>query len=323
MLTQLRPFTKGSAESIGRLAKTVQPDAPGVTGRVVVRPNHPAFGGAIEELEKAGFATIELDIDGSYAANPALNPDDMLAALRETAVYYAKRLLEQKYYRVDPIAPLFYRIYDGSPMRRIDPAGTNELAVDADGGVYPSRRLMGVEAYRLGTVMGGEIDERIRARFDEVGAATTGVCRRCWARNLCGGGSTAVHHALTGSHRTPSEPWCDAQRAWMASAVSAFNLLSSQGVNFTRVYNTLTRSARPSLFTMVRAMFRMTVGMRPIEEADAEMLTTWENWNAASYFMFTEGGSLTTKYDREMDALHPTGVDQEMILVKTDGSRSG
>ncbi|MBM3288931.1 MAG: SPASM domain-containing protein, partial [Candidatus Hydrogenedentes bacterium] len=324
IVAHLRPFTKGAAEPIARLSKIVQPDAPGVTGRIIVRPNHPAFGGAVEELEKVGFVTIELDLDGAYIANPSLDPDAMLAALRETAVYYAKRLLQQKYYRVDPIAPLFYRIYDGSPMRRTDPAGTNELAVDAHGGVYPSRRLIGVEAYKLGTVMGGEIDERIRARFDEVGASTTGVCRRCWARNLCGGGSTAVHHALAGSHRTPDERWCNAQRAWMASAVSAFNLLSSQGVNFTRVYRTLTRTQRPSLLTMVRAMFRMTVGMRPIEEADAEMLAGWENWNPASYFLFTEGGIMvTTKYDREMDALHPSGPEQEMILIKKDGSALG
>ena len=324
IVAQLRPFVKGMSEAIGKLAKTVQPDAPGVTGRIVLRPNSPSFGGAVEELEKAGFATIDLDLDGAYMANPTLNPEEMLTALRETAVYYATRLLQQKYYRVDPIAPLFYRIYDGAPTRRTDPAGTNELAVDAQGGVYPSRRLIGVAAYKLGTVMGGEIDERIRARFDEVGAATTGVCRRCWARNLCGGGSTAVHHALTGSHRTPNAAWCDAQRAWMASAVSAFNLLSSQGVNFTRVYRTLTRTQRPSLFTMVRAMFRMTIGMRPIEEPDGEMLATWENWNSASYFLFTEGGiMLTTKYDREMDALHPSGVEQEMILIKKDGSAIG
>lgn len=324
VLAQLRPFAKTEGESFARLAKIVQPDAPGVTGRIIVRPNHARFADVVEELEKAGFTTIELDLEGAYIANPQLNPQEMLDSLRQTAVYYAKRLLQHKYYRVDPIAPLFYRIYDGSPTRRTDPAGTNELAVDAEGGVYPSRRLIGVESYKLGTVLSGEIDEKVRARFDEVGASTTGVCRRCWARNLCGGGSTAVHHALTGSHRTPHPDWCEAQRAWMMSAVSAFNLLSSQGVNFTRVYKTLTRTARPSLFSLVRAMFRMTVGMRPIEEADAEMLATWENWNPASYFLFTEGGIMvTTKYDREMDALHPSGQEQEMILIRKDGSALG
>ncbi|MCL4692928.1 MAG: hypothetical protein KJ060_10525, partial [Candidatus Hydrogenedentes bacterium] len=42
------------------------------------------------------------------------------------------------------------------------------------------------------------------------------------------------------------------------------------------------------------------------------------------YFLFNEKGVLiTTKYDREMDALHPSGVDQEMILVKRGGEPFG
>ena len=324
MLTHLKSLARAGDESLAKLAKILHPDAAGVTGRIIVRPNHPDFGDVVRELDKAGFATIELDMDGAYVANPKLNPDAMLDALRDTAVYYANRLLQQRYFRLDPIAPLFYRIYDGSPLRRSDPAGTNELAVDADGGIYPSPPFFGDDAYRLGSLDEGTLKEEARAQFDEVGSATTGVCRRCWARNLCGGGNAAVHYALSGSHRTPYEPWCEAQRAWMASAVSAFNLLSSEGVNFTRVYNTLTRSAKPSLFTMVRAAFRMTVGMKPIEEADAEMLMTWENWNTAAYFLFNEKGVLiTTKYDREMDALHPSGVDQEMILVKRSGESFG
>lgn len=324
ILAYVRGLARPGADSLAKLVKVLHPDAPGVTGRIVVRPNHPRFGGVVQELDKAGFAAIELDFDGSYVANPGLQPEEMLAALRETAVYYANRLLAHRYFRLDPIASLFYRIYDGSPLRRSDPAGMNELAVDAGGGIYPSWRLLGIDEFRLGTLADGALDETKRGRFDEVGSLTTGVCRRCWARNLCGGGNTAVHHALSGSHRKPHEPWCEAQRAWMASAVSAFNLLSSEGVNFTRVYSTLTRTAKPSLFTLMRAAFRMTIGMRPIEERDAEMLMNWENWNTASYFLFNEKGILiTTKYDREMDALHPSTIDQEMILVKKNGTSFG
>ncbi|MCC6697406.1 MAG: SPASM domain-containing protein [Candidatus Hydrogenedentes bacterium] len=324
ILAYVRGLARPGADSLAKLVKVLHPDAPGVTGRIVVRPNHPRFGGVVQELDKAGFAAIELDFDGSYVANPGLQPEEMLAALRETAVYYANRLLAHRYFRLDPIASLFYRIYDGSPLRRSDPAGMNELAVDAGGGIYPSWRLLGIDEFRLGTLADGALDETKRGRFDEVGSLTTGVCRRCWARNLCGGGNTAVHYALSGSHRKPHEPWCEAQRAWMASAVSAFNLLSSEGVNFTRVYSTLTRTAKPSLFTLMRAAFRMTIGMRPIEERDAEMLMNWENWNTASYFLFNEKGILiTTKYDREMDALHPSTIDQEMILVKKNGTSFG
>ncbi|MCP4640876.1 MAG: hypothetical protein GY851_10600, partial [bacterium] len=190
--------------------------------------------------------------------------------------------------------------------------------------IYPSSRLVGDPELQFGSIVDGTIDEEELGPFDDLGSITTGACRQCWARSLCGGGSAAVHHALSGSYRKPHEPWCDMQRAWMASAVSAFNLLSSEGVNFTRVYNALSRSFKPSLFTLVRAAFRVSVGMRPIEESDAEMLCEWENWNEAAYFLCNETGLLlATRYDRQMDALHPKGTELEMILLRKNGDTLG
>jgi RimJ/RimL family protein N-acetyltransferase len=146
----------------------------------------------------------------------------------------------------------------------------------------------------------------------------------CWARNLCGGGAVAVHHALTGSYRTPHEPWCEVQRAWMAAAVSAFQRLSSKGVHFERVYKTLGHRGKPSLFLLAKAVLTMTVGVRPIEEGDAPMLAQWENWNTAAYFVVNENGILlATQYDREMDSLYPKGIDQELLLVRKNGTPFG
>lgn len=310
--------------TLGRLVKALQPDADEVTGRIVVRPNHPEFGGVVPELDAAGFTTIELDLDGAYTANPGLEPKKMLSGLSKSAVYYAQQLLQHKYFRLDPIAPLFWRIYDGAPLRRADPMGVNELAVDSDGFVYPSWRLMGIAECRVGSLVEGELDEAALAGFVDFGSQAVGSCRRCWARNLCGGGTGAVHFALSGSVRRPHEAWCDAQRQWMTAAVSAFQLLSSHGVNFTRVYNSLTKSAKPGLFNMLRAAMGMTVAMRPIEESDAEMLVRWENWNEAAYFTLSESGLLlATRYDREMDSLHPQGVQQEMVVIRKTGEPIG
>jgi radical SAM protein with 4Fe4S-binding SPASM domain len=209
-------------------------------------------------------------------------------------------------------------------MRRADPIGTNELAVDRDGVIYPSWRMLGNEGFRVGVFESGKLDEAALSEYENLGSTAVAGCRRCWARNLCGGGNAAVHYALSGSVRKPNAAWCDAQRSWMGAAVSAFNLLSSLGVNFTRVYNTLTPSAKPSLFTMLRAAMGMTVVMRPIEESDAEMLVRWENWDESAYFLFNERGTLlATKYDREMDSLHPQSFDMEMILVRKSGQPIG
>lgn len=324
MAQHLGGLAKAAAGTLPRLAKMIQSAPSGVNGRIVVQPNHPGFGGVVHELDQAGFDIIELDLDSAFVSNPGLDPQAMMEGLRESAVHYAKRLLERHYFRLDPIAPLFVRIYQGSPLRRADPAGTNELAVDEDGAIYPSRRMLGWEEFRLGTVTGGGIDEEMVLRFDDVGSVTTAECIRCWARNLCGGGCAAVHHALSGSFRRPHRSWCDAHRSWMASAVSAFNLLSSEGVNFERVYRTLGRKEKPSLFALARAALTPTIGVRPIEEADAEMLTKWENWNEAAYFLFNQSGLLlATRYDREMDSLHPRGTEHELMLIRKDGAPFG
>ncbi|HEO70786.1 MAG TPA: SPASM domain-containing protein [Candidatus Hydrogenedentes bacterium] len=320
----LRGFAKAQGRPLASWAKALQSEAESVLGRIVLRPGNAALGAAVEALDNAGFAVIELDVDGAYLAEEPLTPAALVQGLRDAAVYYAHRLLRHHYFRLDPVASLFWRIYNGAPQARSDPAGTNELAVDSAGVVYPSRLFIGKEDFRLGTVKEGAIDEEARKRLDDVGSATTSACIRCWARNLCGGGPSAVHHALTGDFHTPHEPWCQGQRAWIEAAVVAFNVLSGEGVNFTRVYHTLRRTARPSLFTMARAAFRMSIGVRPIEEADAVLLRDWENWNGAAYFTFTDAGLLlATKYDREMDSLHPQGVDQELMLLRKEGSPFG
>ena len=324
MLPHVRALAKANGATLARLAKVIQPAAEGVTGQIVVCPGHPKFGGVVEALDQAGFANIELDLDGAYVANPKLEPLTMLDGLSQSAVYYAQQLLERHYFRLDPIASLFWHVYSGSPRRRSDPVGTNEFAVDAAGAIYPCWKMAGIESLRLGSLADGVIDEEKVRRFDDVGSLTTADCIRCWVRNLCGGGTAAVHRALTGSFRTPYTPWCDGQRSWMAAAVSAFQMLSSQGVQFDRLYKTLGRSEKPSLFTLARAALTMTIGVRPIEEADAPLLIQWENWNEAAYFLFNESGvMLATQYDREMDALHPSPTEQELVLIRKNGESFG
>ena len=266
MAKLLRPFGHGESHTLARLAKTAQPEEEGASGHIIVRPGHASFGKVVQALDQAGFGMMVIDYDGAYVANPSLHPHAMIASLEQNAVYYAEQLLRHKYFRADPIASLFWRIYSGTPTRRVDPAGTNELCVAQDGSVYPSLSMARIDVCRLGSIVQGGLDEPAMAKFEDVGAPTTQACIRCWARGLCGGGPVAVHHLLGGSYREPATAWCDAQREWTASAVAAFHKLSSAGVHFDRVYKSLGRRGKPSLFTMARAALTMSVGLRPTEE---------------------------------------------------------
>jgi uncharacterized protein len=323
----VQQVSQARLDSISRLAKALQFKEGGAVGRVVVTPGHADFGGAVQALHEAGFSVIELDMDGAYIAQPDLEPEAMLDSLRTSAVYYANQLLQGKYFLLDPMAALFKQIYDGAPQRRKDPAGANELAVDEDGGVYPSLRYLGNDTFNVGSLSEATIDDAALGPFEDLGSATMSPCRACWARNLCGGGSSAVHHALGGSIRTPNEAWCDSQRSWMSAAVSAFNILSAQGVNFTQVYAMLTPSAKMSFGSkvrMARQAFKMPIALRPAEEGDAPLLQRWENWCSDAYFTAAQDGMLmATQYDREMDALHPHNLYQEFVLIRRSGKPFG
>mgnify|MGYP000608737136 FL=1 len=319
----LRQLLRAVARGPEAAAK-FSPDAPGVGIRIVICPGHPDFAGAVHACRAAGAANIELDLEGAYLAHPALDPAAMVKTLEAVAVDYAEELVQGRYWRLEPIAGLFARIYHGTPQPRTDDAGTYALAVAEDGGIYPGRHFIPWDEFRAGSIMEASLDEAALRRFDDVGALTTPPCLRCWARNLCGGGAAAVHQALSGSFRAPHPPWCDAQRGWMEAAIAAFNRLASEGVNFTRIHEAMRPAKRAGLLAMVRAAFRMHIGLRPIEEADAPLLAKWENWNDAAYFTFNEHGLLmASQYDREMDALHPLGIEQEFLLLRRKGDPFG
>lgn len=320
----LRAMAALNDTTLNKWAKALQSAGEGVTGHVTLRPETAGFAPGVPALRDAGFNWIRLDLAGAYAGNASLDADTMADALNEVARTYAESLAAHQYYRLDPIAELFNYIYEGKPNHRADAAGAQTLFINDDGTIYPHADFIGNEAFKLGTLASGEIIEERREAFYDLGAQNIGVCRSCWARGLCGGGSAAVHYARTGEIHSPDNHWCEAQRKWLAALVASFNVLSSKGVDFTRVYQSLTLTGKPSVFAMLRAAFQQTVGMRPIEEADGEMLAGWEEWNDAAYFSFTETSVLmTTQYDREMDALHPQGQQQELMLIHRDGTPFG
>jgi uncharacterized protein len=92
-------------------------------------------------------------------------------------------------------------------------AGTNLLAVTAEGDVYPCHRFVGVEEFNMGNVRdaGLRTSERfraIRAQFIESTVDNRPGCRECWARYLCGGSCAKYAHAEHGDINPPVERHC-------------------------------------------------------------------------------------------------------------------
>lgn len=304
-----------AAGQIARLASLVN-GVEGATAGVRIVPRAEKLKDVVALIQAEGLTRIDIDLPGAYQRQDRPEPARMLAELQGLAVYYAQELHRGNYFRLEPLAGTFRQIYEGQPSARADLSGSHALALDGAGDWYPSRYFTGDPAFRLGNLADGRIDEGVRAPFDDLGTVVTPECMSCWARNLCGGGHSAIHHALTGAIRRPDPAWCEAQRAWFSAAVAAFNLLTSHGVNFARLYQSLEPRKKPSLWRMARMALTVKAGVRPIEEGDAELLTRWENWSGAAYFLANEYGTLlATRYDREMDSLHPRGIEQELMIV--------
>ena len=313
------PLLHVLSSSLGGKLSKLSAVAEGVSGAamgVLLVPGSAVFSEAVAYLNGQGFKRIDLDVPAAYQANSALDPAAMLHGMQTTAVYYAQQLAQGNYFRLEPIASTFRQIYEGTAQARSDGSGTQSLAIDEHGVLYPSRYFLGRSAFAMGKLAEGNFDDTVRGPFDDLGAHTTPGCIQCWARNLCGGGHSAIHHALSGAIRKPNALWCESQRDWFAAAIAAFNLLSAQGVNFARLYQNLQPRKKLSLWQAARTAMVMKVGVRPIEEADAPLLTRWENWSDATYFLGNEYGMfLATNYDREMDSLHPRGIEQELMIV--------
>ena len=315
--------THHRSQSLKNWGRALADPGPAIAGRFVITPQRPMFQTAIEALRDAAFPHITIDLDAALAADPARDPAEWFAELDAVARTYAADLLAHRYYRLDPVAYLFWRIYNCSPTTRSDLAGTHALYVDLSGAVYPTERLAFPE-HQLGAVTAQGIDEQHRAAYDDVGVSVTPACMRCWARHLCGGGPVAVHAIRTGNFRVPDAAWCNAQRDWLEHAVAAFNVLSASGVPFDRVYHGLQQRGKVPLFAAAKAVFQMHVGLRPLQEADAPVLAQWESWNRAAYFLLSPRSVfIGNQYEREMDALHPRADEFELLLLHRNGTPAG
>ena len=78
-------------------------------------------------------------------------------------------------------------------------SGTEYVAVTPWGDLYPCHQFVGEEAYKLGDIWQGVVNEPVREEFRGCNAYSRPECRDCWARLYCSGGCAANAYHATGS----------------------------------------------------------------------------------------------------------------------------
>ena len=316
-----------SPERVAAWFESRESENDAIRGSVILKPVDPAFDGLVRHWRKTGFRRVILR-DGSLTAS--LSPGTLqpyVQSARRNAEDYAADLLKGDLYLCEPFATWFRHIYNGEPVWRGDPAGTERLAVDAGGTIYPDEWFLGRDACRLGHIGFGrqrfQWDTQAACVFADLGVATTPACLTCWARGLCGGGVAFAHYQRTGSVNLPDNAWCDARRHVIEHVIAAFNTLSAAGIPFNDLHRALGRRKDHTPWRMmIRAARGALLVARPIREADAPMLTRWERWNPAACFTLMDSGVLlATCHDRENDALHPRPWLMELALIRPGNDR--
>ncbi|HPU58506.1 MAG TPA: thioether cross-link-forming SCIFF peptide maturase, partial [Candidatus Avimonas sp.] len=69
--------------------------------------------------------------------------------------------------------------------------GNEYAAVDPSGDVYPCHQFVGQDEWKMGNVLTGEYDLKLKERFAKTTVYHKEDCRKCWAKFYCSGGCNA------------------------------------------------------------------------------------------------------------------------------------
>ena len=176
-------------------------------------------------LHMADLGFKELSIEPVVAtpeADYALREEDLPTILEqydELAVEMLKRHKEGRdftfyHYMID---------LDAGPcvVKRISGCGvgTEYLAVNANGDLYPCHQFAGEEKFKVGNVYTGITDTTVCDEFKECNIYSHKECSKCFARMYCSGGCAANAMHTTGSITGVYEMGCEIHRNRIENAL--------------------------------------------------------------------------------------------------------
>ena len=169
----------------------------------------------LEAFKPGGIGIVDVD---APEGSPLRIDDDQYGRFLEQIVAINRRALDDIVEGERPVAfeypfyVLYYFVSRSQALYHCN-AGTNLLAVTAEGDVYPCHRFVGCEEFRMGNVADPKLKESeryrsIRNRFTEATVDRREGCRDCWARYLCGGTCAKHSHAEHGRIEPPVARHC-------------------------------------------------------------------------------------------------------------------
>lgn len=91
-------------------------------------------------------------------------------------------------------------------------SGSEYVAVTPEGDIYPCHQFVGMEEYRMGSVLDGSFDKTIQDDFKNTNVYTKPACKECWAKFYCSGGCAANAIQFNGDLTIPYDIACQLER---------------------------------------------------------------------------------------------------------------
>ena len=82
-------------------------------------------------------------------------------------------------------------------------AGTEYLAVTPWGDLYPCHQFVGMDEWKMGSVLDGSLDQKKKLLFSQTNVYEKSECRTCWAKFYCSGGCNANNLQYAGDILKP------------------------------------------------------------------------------------------------------------------------
>lgn len=177
----------------------------------------------VEHLYQAGFDQISVEPVVADADLPyALTQEDMPAVFTEYE-RLAKKIIQRK---KEGNAYNFFHFMidlDQGPcaIKRLRGCGCgNEyVAVTPEGDIYPCHQFVGMEAWKMGSVLDGSFDLKRKQAFAKANVYTKTTCKSCWAKFYCSGGCNANNQQYAGDILSPYEPACALEKKRLECAI--------------------------------------------------------------------------------------------------------
>ncbi len=98
--------------------------------------------------------------------------------------------------------------------------GTEYLAVDPVGEIYPCHQFVGNEKFKMGNVFSGINNQNLVNLFSKANLINKKECQNCWAKFFCSGGCNANNFNFEGSVFIPYEFSCVVERKRIECAIA-------------------------------------------------------------------------------------------------------